>query len=53
MFVEAEPYERNYTQSQQMGGGGGGGGGQQDQDEISQRQKEIHCGDVESIAGRC
>jgi len=39
-FVEAQPYEREYTQSQQMGGGGGGGQGQQ-QDQISQRQKEI------------
>ena len=27
MFIEAEPFERNYSQSQQMGGGGGGGGG--------------------------
>ena len=38
-FLEAQPYEREYSQSQQMGGGGGGGG-QQD-DEVSQRQKEI------------
>ena len=41
MFVEAEPFERNYTQSQQSGGGGGGGGGGDDGSEISQRQKEI------------
>jgi len=40
-FIEAQPYERNYTQSQQGGGGGGGGGGQDDQNQISQRQKEI------------
>ncbi len=26
MFIETQPYERNYTQSQQMGGGGAGGG---------------------------
>src|SRR5215467_1859733 len=26
-FIEAQPFERNYTQSQQGGGGGGGGGG--------------------------
>ena len=39
-FVEAQPFEREYTQSQQMGGGGGGGEGQQ-QNQISQRQKEI------------
>src|SRR5215467_15299866 len=41
-FIEAQPFERNYTQSQQDGGGGGGGdddAGQQNQ--ISQRQKEI------------
>ncbi len=25
-FIEAQPFERNYTQSQQDGGGGGGGG---------------------------
>jgi hypothetical protein len=38
-FIQAEPYERNYSQSQEAGGGGGGGGG--DQSEISQRQKDI------------
>jgi hypothetical protein len=42
-FIEAQPFERNYSQSQQEGGGddsgAGGQGGQQDQ--ISQRQKEI------------
>ena len=42
-FIEAQPFERNYTQSQQEGGGGGGGGGRDgnDQNQISQRQKEI------------
>ncbi len=42
-FIEAQPYEREYTQSQQMGGEGGmeGMGGGQRQDRISQRQKEI------------
>ncbi|HOK47993.1 MAG TPA: hypothetical protein PLK67_18750, partial [Bryobacteraceae bacterium] len=41
-FVETQPFEREYTQSQQMGGGGGGGGGQQEREgQISQRQKEI------------
>jgi len=42
-FIEAQPFERNYSQSQQEGGDGGGDdsgqGGQQSQ--ISQRQKEI------------
>ena len=27
IFIEAQPFERNYSQSQQGGGGGGGGGG--------------------------
>jgi hypothetical protein len=40
-FIEAQPFERNFSQSQQGGGGGGGGGGQQDDNQISQRQKEI------------
>ena len=40
-FIQAEPFERDYSQSQQAGGGGGGGGGGNAPDEISQRQKEI------------
>jgi hypothetical protein len=39
-FIQAEPFERDYSQSQQAGGGGGGGGGNAP-DEISKRQKEI------------
>jgi hypothetical protein len=39
-FIQAEPYERNYSQAQSGGGGGGMGGGGNDQ-EISQRQKDI------------
>jgi hypothetical protein len=41
-FIQADPFEREYSQSQ-SGGGGGGGGGQQgnDQGEISRRQKEL------------
>jgi hypothetical protein len=39
-FLEAQPYEREFSQSQQMGGGGGGGGEDQDGN-IVQRQKEI------------
>jgi hypothetical protein len=38
-FIQAEPFEREYSQSQQMGGGAGAGGNAPD--EISQRQKEI------------
>ena len=40
-FIEAQPFERNYTQSQQDGGGGGGGGDANQQNQISERQKEI------------
>jgi hypothetical protein len=39
-FIQAEPFEREYSQSQESGGGGGGGSGNAP-DEISQRQKEI------------
>jgi hypothetical protein len=38
-FIEAQPFEREYSQSQQSGGMGGGG--DQDQNRISERQKEI------------
>jgi hypothetical protein len=42
MFIQAEPFEREFSQSQQSGGGGGGGGGQGNQPaQISQREKEI------------
>jgi hypothetical protein len=40
-FIQAAPFEREYSQSQQSGGGGGGGGSGNAPDEISQRQKEI------------
>src|SRR5260370_24596387 len=38
-FIQAEPFEKNYSQSQQEGGGMQGGG--EDQNQISERQKEI------------
>jgi len=38
-FIQAEPFEREYSQSQMAGGGGGFQGGEQY--EISQREKEI------------
>lgn len=38
-FIEAQPFEREYYQSQQSGGMGGSG--EQDQNQISARQKEI------------
>ncbi len=43
MFIQAEPFDREFSQSQVSGGGGGGGGGGQGDPsaEISQREKEI------------
>jgi hypothetical protein len=40
-FIQADPFEREFSQSQAAGGGGGGGGGMSDQNDISQREKEI------------
>jgi hypothetical protein len=39
-FIQADPFEREFSQSQQSGGGGGGGG-QNNQTEISKREKEL------------
>jgi len=39
-FIEVQPFEREFFQSQQMGAGGGEGGNNESS-EISQRQKEI------------
>jgi hypothetical protein len=41
MFIQAEPFEREFSQSQQSGGGGGGGGQGNQPGQISQREKEI------------
>ncbi|MBZ5661676.1 MAG: DUF4175 domain-containing protein [Acidobacteriia bacterium] len=55
-FIQADPFEREFSQSQAGGGGGGGGGGQQDQNDISQREEEIiaetwkHRGDKTATA---
>ncbi len=38
-FIQADPFEREFSQSQQMGGGGGGGMGSQT--DISKREKEL------------
>jgi hypothetical protein len=40
MFIQADPFEREFSQSQQSGGGGGGGQGNESA-QISQREKEI------------
>jgi hypothetical protein len=41
MFIQADPFEREFSQSQSGGGGGGGGGQGNDPAQISQREKEI------------
>jgi hypothetical protein len=42
-FIQVDPFEREFSQSQQSGGGGGGGGGggSNNQTEISRREKEL------------
>ena len=41
-FIQVDPFEREFSQSQQSGGAAGGGGGQSgDQTEISKREKEL------------
>jgi hypothetical protein len=40
-FIQVEPFEREFSQSQQSGGGGGGGSGGNNQTEISKREKEL------------
>lgn len=41
-FIQVDPFEREFSQSQQAGGGGGGGGGgANNQTEISKREKEL------------
>jgi hypothetical protein len=40
-FIQVDPFEREFSQSQQSGGGGGAGGGSNNQTEISKREKEL------------
>ncbi|HYK36552.1 hypothetical protein [Alloacidobacterium sp.] len=40
-FIQADPFEREFSQSQQNGGGSGGAGGQNNQTDISKREKEL------------
>ena len=40
LFIQADPFEREFSQSQ-VGGGGGGGGQADPSEQISQREKEI------------
>ncbi|HTV79529.1 MAG TPA: hypothetical protein VMF03_14840 [Steroidobacteraceae bacterium] len=51
IFVQADPYEREFSQSQAGGGGGGGGGGANQQMEISRREKEIIAGTWTQVDG--
>jgi len=50
-FIETQPFERNYTQSQQAGGMPGMPNDNQDQTEISKRQKEIIAATWNEIRG--
>ena len=52
VFVQADPFEREYSQAQAAGGGGGGGGIANDQAEISRREKEIIAGTWAQLSGR-
>jgi hypothetical protein len=52
VFVQADPFEREFSQSQQSGGGGGGGGGANEQMDISRREKEIIAGTFAQVDGR-
>lgn len=50
-FIETQPFEKNYTQSQQQGGMPGNPADNQDQTEISKRQKEIIAATWNEIRG--
>jgi hypothetical protein len=50
-FIETQPFEKNYTQSQQQGGMPGMQSDSQDQTEISKRQKEIIAATWNEIRG--
>ena len=40
-FIQVDPFEREFSQSQQSGGAGGSGGASSNQTEISKREKEL------------
>jgi len=44
IFIQADPFERDFSQSQQSGGGGGSGGGGNASAQITDREKEIIAG---------
>ncbi|HEY1221671.1 MAG TPA: hypothetical protein VGF03_22205 [Bryobacteraceae bacterium] len=50
-FIEAQPFERNYTQSQSLGGNGAPGDPGERQNQLSERQKEIITATWNQIKG--
>ena len=40
-FIQIDPFEREFSQSQQSGAGGGGGSNQNNQTDMSKREKEL------------
>ncbi len=52
-FIQADPFEREFSQSQSGGGGGGGGGGGQqgNQTDISKREKELIAATWKQVNG--
>ncbi|HMC67420.1 MAG TPA: hypothetical protein VKI65_20970, partial [Gemmataceae bacterium] len=55
MFIQVDPFEREFSQSQQSGGGGGGGGGGgqgSDPSEISRREKEMIAGTFKQLGDK-
>ncbi len=51
MFIETQPFEKNYTQSQQRAAAVAAAAVSDDQTEISQRQKEIIAATWNEIRG--
>ena len=51
IFVQAVPFEFEYSQSQESGGGAGGGGADDQQQQISEREKEIIAATFNQIKG--
>ncbi len=50
-FIQAVPFEFEYSQSQESGGGGGGGGGGAQEEQISEREKQIIAATFNQIKG--
>ncbi len=50
-FIQAVPFEFEYSQSQQEGGGGGAGGQQEQDQQLSEREKEIIAATFNQLKG--